>query len=78
MQVFTSIESRDAPSRSLEARGSALLTPFAHALRDAGLQVTVRREATAADVTATGSPWARRLGIPRDRQAWLLRARRPL
>jgi hypothetical protein len=56
--------------------GPALLDPLAHALRDAGLRVTDRRAATAADVASLGSSWAKRLGIPERRAAWTLTARR--
>jgi hypothetical protein len=43
----------------------------------AGLQVLENREATRRDVDGLGSSWAKRLGIPRRRPAWLLRARKP-
>jgi 16S rRNA (adenine(1408)-N(1))-methyltransferase len=40
-----------------------------------GLGVTEARPATAADVAAAHSTWGKRLGIGRQRPAWLLRAR---
>jgi hypothetical protein len=50
------------------------LQPFAHALREVGLKARVR-PAWQADVDQAGSSWARRLGIPERRPAWLLVAR---
>jgi hypothetical protein len=64
---------RDAPALGVRPDcGSALLDPLAHALRDAGLDVTDHRPATAADVAALGSSWAKRLGVPERRPAWML------
>jgi len=57
--------------------GSALLDPFTQALCEAGLEVEECRPAVATDVAQLGSTWAKRLGIPQRRQAWLLRARYP-
>jgi hypothetical protein len=71
--VLASIIERDGVAQDV---GAALLDPFAHALRDAGLRVTGKRAATAADVAELGSRWARRLGIPERRPAWRLTARR--
>jgi hypothetical protein len=51
--------------------GSAALTAFADAL---GLQVVEFRAATESDID---SAWARRLGIPRRRSAWVLVAEKP-
>jgi len=46
----------------------------ADAYRNHGLTVIEARKATAEDVTATHSTWAKRLGAGVRRQAWLLRA----
>ena len=56
------------------ARGAELLTPLAEALGCAGLRVRSCRSATVADVADLGSTWAKRLGIPSRRTAWLLEA----
>jgi len=56
---------------------SALLDPFTQALCEAGLAVEECRPALATDVAQLGSTWAKRLGIPHWRPAWLLRARYP-
>ena len=44
------------------------------ALRDAGLQVETPRTAGHQDVEELASSWARRLGIPRNREARVLTA----
>ena len=70
--MLTSIVERDhvaAPS------AESPLAAFAHALSEAGLSVVEHRPALAADVEASGSAWAKRLGIPSRRPAWLLVAR---
>lgn len=41
-------------------------------LTAAGWRVREARAATAADVVATGSSWAKRLGVPTRRPAWVL------
>jgi hypothetical protein len=70
---------RDTPALGVRPDGeAALLEPLAHAFRAAGLEVTEHRPATAADVAALGSTWAKRLGIPERRPAWLLTARNRL
>jgi len=51
--------------------------PFKRALCEAGLEVEECRPAVATDVAQLGSTWAKRLGIPHWRPAWLLRARYP-
>jgi hypothetical protein len=55
--------------------GADALAAFAGALRDAGLSVDVHREATPEDAREFATSWARRLGIPQRRRAWLLVAR---
>ena len=50
------------------------LNALEHALRGAGLQVGTPRIATHEDVEHLASSWARRLGIPRNREAWVLTA----
>ena len=42
-----------------------------------GLELTTLRPATDAEVAGTGSTWARRLAVGRDRRAWLVELRRP-
>jgi hypothetical protein len=71
--VLVSVVERDSIGA---VYGAAALDPFARALRAAGLDVTSRRPATSADVADFGSSWAKRLGIPARRSAWVLSARR--
>jgi len=76
-RVLVSVVARDAPALGSRAEsGVALLDRFACALRSAGMDVVDRREATAADVVDLESSWAKRLGIPTRRPAWLLTARK--
>ena len=70
---MASVEARDG----LRVPGAGVLDPFAAALCQAGLEVAEPRLATVEDVSASGSSWAKRLGIPARRSAWLLVARRP-
>jgi hypothetical protein len=56
--------------------GANALTAFAAALHEAGLRVRCR-EANTEDVKQSGSSWAKRLDIPRQRAAYLLTARKP-
>jgi hypothetical protein len=72
VQALVSLTERD----HLRVDGPLALERFACALREAGMCVETCREATAADVEALGSTWAKRLGIPRRRPAWLLVARK--
>ena len=55
---------------------STALKAFSQALCAAGLEIRICRQATAADVEELGSTWAKRLGVPSRRPAWLLGARR--
>jgi hypothetical protein len=73
LQVLVSVTERDG----LQLCGDASLGKFARAVGLAGLELEEYREATAADVDALGSTWAKRLAIPLRRTAWLLRARKP-
>ena len=69
-----SVTERDAPALGDSAtKGSEALAPFAAALRHAGLEVACR-EVTKNDVVE--SSWAKRLGIPSRRPAWVLLATR--
>ena len=71
--MLVSAESRDG----LGLCGAAVLDRFAEALCAAGLTLAERRLASVEDVRQSGSSWAKRLGIPACRSAWLLVARRP-
>ncbi len=66
--MLVSLTERD----HLAYEGSGL-ERFACALREAGLRVKLR-QATQWDVAQLGSSWAKRLGIPERRPAWLLLA----
>ena len=69
-----SVTERDTPALGTSARlGSDALSGFAAALREASLDVHCR-EVDASDVV--DSSWAKRLGIPRQRPAWMLVARK--
>jgi hypothetical protein len=77
VRVLVSVLERDAAALGVaHGIGAALLDPLEWALREAGPYVTERRPATAADVVALGSAWAKRLGIPERRPAWWLTARK--
>jgi len=75
---MASLVERDAPARGVGANdgGGALLDPLATALQAAGLHIIEGQPATAADVARLGSSWAKRLGIPDRRPAWVLTARK--
>jgi hypothetical protein len=76
--VLTSVVDRDGSAFGARAElGPALLDRFAFALCAAGLQLTDCRAASAADVAELRSAWAKRLGIPARRAAWLMAARKP-
>jgi 16S rRNA (adenine(1408)-N(1))-methyltransferase len=75
LRLLLSVTARDgAPPRELDERAA---TDLAHRYEAAGWCVTEDRPATTADVSESGSSWARRLGIPARRTAWVLRARPP-
>jgi hypothetical protein len=59
----------------LAATGEQALWGFARRATEAGLTVEELRPVTAEDVEQLGSSWAKRLGIPRRRPAWLLHAK---
>jgi hypothetical protein len=78
VRVVVSVVDRDAAALGIcHDFGPDLLDPLACALEQAGLCFTDCRQATAADVAALGSTWAKRLGIPTRRPAWLLTAQKP-
>ena len=71
--MLVSVTERDAavvPDAS--RRGAAVLEPFECALREAGLEAAKCHAATAMEVADSGSSWAKRLGIPERRPAWVL------
>jgi hypothetical protein len=76
--VLVSVIERDLPALGLRSRpGADCLTPFARAVQIAGLRVGESRAVRCDDVAELGSSWAKRLGIPERRPAWLLRADKP-
>ena len=78
MRVLVSVTPRDGLDVGQSApSGQALLAPFAACLGAAGLEHLAICPATADDVAALGSTWAKRLGVPARRPAWLLVARQP-
>jgi hypothetical protein len=73
LRVLLSVAPRDGmPIAQLDARSVAELV---HGYETTGWSVTEARRARAADISTIGSSWARRLGIPVRREAWLLHAR---
>jgi hypothetical protein len=79
LRVLVSVIERDVPALRLADRpGLDLLAPLACAVSEAGLPVTACRRATREDIVELGSSWAKRLGIPERRPAWLLTARKRL
>jgi 16S rRNA (adenine(1408)-N(1))-methyltransferase len=76
LRLLVSVTDRDlaAGAQVLEGEGTG---PLATAYASAGFTPVECRPATVADVEETGSTWAKRLGIPLGREAWLLVARRP-
>jgi hypothetical protein len=87
--VLASVVERDLPAIGLRSSpGHDLLTRCACAIQAAGLRVIecrpARRQdvvecrpARRQDVVELGSSWAKRLGIPDRRPAWLLSAEKP-
>jgi hypothetical protein len=79
VRILVSIEDRDRlgiGAHDADASATDDLGAFAVALQSVGLDIVERREATADDVAAIRSSWARRLGIPARRSARLLVAAR--
>lgn len=72
LELLISIGPRDI-AEGLRPLDQAAIARLVDAYRALGLWVEDARPATAADVEASGSSWARRLGIPRSRDGWLLR-----
>ena len=78
MRVVVSVVERDLPALGWHtSSGADLLTSFAGAAQSSGLRVADCRPARRADVAELGSSWAKRLGIPERRPAWLLSADKP-
>jgi hypothetical protein len=77
VQVLVSVVERDlAAVGRTSAAGADVFAPLRRALCEAGLADLSVRPATAADVDSLGSSWAKRLGVPARRPAWLLSAGR--
>jgi hypothetical protein len=78
VHVLVSVVERDLAALGLRSNpGAGVLRPFENAVRRAGLQVGECWPARRDDVAQLGSSWAKRLGIPERRSAWLLRAEKP-
>jgi hypothetical protein len=76
--VLVSVVERDLAALGLRSDpGAGVLTPFESAVRAAGLRVGECQPARRDAVARLGSSWAKRLGIPERRPAWLLRAEKP-
>jgi hypothetical protein len=74
-----SVTERDAPNVGEPSpEGAAALRPLERALCEAGLFNVGCRAVTDADLNEAASTWAKRLGIPALRRAWVLLGRKPL
>jgi hypothetical protein len=74
---MVSITELDANAlRGVHAEDATALSCFARQLIELGLTVEECRQVRAEDVERLSSTWMKRLGIPRLRPAWLLRARK--
>jgi hypothetical protein len=77
LRTLVSVVERDLPALGLHVSpGADVLPRFASAVQIAGLQISSSRPAQREDVVDLGSSWAKRLGIPARRPAWLLTAAR--
>ena len=74
MRIVVSLIERDRVRHAGQA--ASLLDPCRSALCQAGLEAVTIREVTPADVACLGSSWAKRLGVPTRRPAWLLVGRK--
>ncbi len=72
VELLLSVTGTDA-STGLPALDETAMHLLAAAYRDHGLDCLELRSATAGDIERLSSSWARRLGIPAHRQAWLVR-----
>lgn len=77
LRLLLSVTEREAGS-GLAVLGAANLDRLMKALERQGLRALEYRPATTVDVAASGSTWAKRLGIGRGaRAAWLVRLAAP-
>lgn len=75
-RLLLSVTERDLAAGATPLDDTAMVD-LAVAYGSAGFDCIEVRQATAADVDESGSTWAKRLGIPSRRPAWLLVAHRP-
>jgi 16S rRNA (adenine(1408)-N(1))-methyltransferase len=76
LQTLLSVTERDQ-ALGVQPLDEGAMQALAAAYTAAGFSEVVVREATAIDVEESGSTWAKRLGIPARRAAWILAACRP-
>lgn len=74
LRLLLSVTERDA-APGLRPLDAGAVQDMARRYEEAGFAALDARPATEDDVAATGSGWARRLGIPARREAWWLRLR---
>jgi hypothetical protein len=75
---MVSITDREANAlRGVRREDATALSCFARQLIELGLMIEEFRQVRAEDVERLSSTWMKRLGIPRLRPAWLLRASKP-
>src|SRR4051794_8645571 len=75
LRLLVSVAERDA-SAGLEPTTKASMDRLARSYAARGFTTCAVRRATAQDIATIGSSWARRLGIPARREAWLLEIER--
>jgi 16S rRNA (adenine(1408)-N(1))-methyltransferase len=80
VRVVVSLEDRDRAAFDAGTIDAGTIDPelraFGACLEAVGLELVERRAVVAADMATIRSSWARRLGIPARRGAWMLAARR--
>lgn len=72
-EILASATERDAAAAGITLANAADAERLGCRLESAALRLLECREATESDVSRLSSGWGKRLGIPRQRQAWLFR-----
>jgi 16S rRNA (adenine(1408)-N(1))-methyltransferase len=75
LEILISSSAKDRPAANAVIATERDLAPLVAGLESAGLRVVECRPAVESDVKRLSSGWGKRLGIPRRRAAWLVRAR---
>jgi len=72
IRILLSLVERDAPTMGLEQLAGDDAEMIAARWSSVGFRRREVRRATAGDVASLGSSWAKRLGVPRRRTAWVI------